>query len=153
PTAAYLMPELTLVAVSLITGLFAAGVDLLYPARIVCALGVLWVFKDGWRLTFRAPSWQALLLGVVVFFIWLLAAPHTSDPAVDELRTRLASWSLPARSAFIVMRIVGAVLVVPLTEELAFRGYLQRRLVASDFTGVPFRVVRVIPILTTALCF
>jgi CAAX prenyl protease-like protein len=30
------------------------------------------------------------------------------------------------------------VIVVPLVEELAFRGYLLRRLVSPDFTSVPF---------------
>ena len=34
-------------------------------------------------------------------------------------------------------RIVGSVVAVPLAEELAFRGYLTRRLIAADFQDVP----------------
>lgn len=31
-------------------------------------------------------------------------------------------------------RLVGSILIVPVIEELAFRGYLQRRLISADFT-------------------
>src|SRR5262249_19753250 len=34
-------------------------------------------------------------------------------------------------------RLLGHVLAVPLAEELAFRGYLTRRLIAADFEEVP----------------
>jgi CAAX prenyl protease-like protein len=40
-------------------------------------------------------------------------------------------------SFWILFRIVGAVVVVPIAEELAFRGYLLRKLVAADFEKVP----------------
>jgi len=36
------------------------------------------------------------------------------------------------------LRVAGAVITVPIVEELAFRGYLLRKLVASDFESVPF---------------
>jgi CAAX prenyl protease-like protein len=49
--------------------------------------------------------------------------------------------------------MVGAVLVVPVAEELAFRGYLQRRLVAADFANVSFRGVTAVSVVITALCF
>jgi CAAX prenyl protease-like protein len=34
-------------------------------------------------------------------------------------------------------RVFGSVVMVPLAEELAFRGYLVRRLIAADFESVP----------------
>jgi CAAX prenyl protease-like protein len=37
----------------------------------------------------------------------------------------------------LALRIFGSVLVVPLAEELAFRGYLLRRLSGRDFRDVP----------------
>ena len=37
---------------------------------------------------------------------------------------------------WLAFRVVGSVITVPIAEELAFRGYLIRRLVASDFTTV-----------------
>ena len=34
-------------------------------------------------------------------------------------------------------RVIGSVVTVPLAEELAFRGYLTRRLCLSDFQSIP----------------
>jgi CAAX prenyl protease-like protein len=41
-------------------------------------------------------------------------------------------------TGWILFRVLGAVITVPLAEELAFRGYLLRKLIASDFGSVPF---------------
>jgi CAAX prenyl protease-like protein len=38
---------------------------------------------------------------------------------------------------WLVGRVLGSVLVIPLAEELAFRGYLLRRLMGPDFQAVP----------------
>jgi len=43
------------------------------------------------------------------------------------------SW----RIAWLVFRVVGSVLTVPFAEELAFRGYLTRRLISTDTDEVP----------------
>ena len=45
--------------------------------------------------------------------------------------------SIPWRWTFIVFRVMGAVLVVPVMEELFWRGFLIRWLVRDDFKGVP----------------
>ncbi len=39
--------------------------------------------------------------------------------------------------AWLVFRVIGSVVKAPLAEELAFRGYLTRRLIAADFQDVP----------------
>ncbi len=46
--------------------------------------------------------------------------------------------SLPKLLAglWLAARVVGSVVTVPIAEELAFRGYLTRRLIASEFTTV-----------------
>ncbi len=44
--------------------------------------------------------------------------------------------STVAAGGWILIRLAGSVVVVPLVEELAFRGYLQRRLIAADFEKV-----------------
>jgi membrane protease YdiL (CAAX protease family) len=44
--------------------------------------------------------------------------------------------NLPTLTAagLIALSLVGGAIAIPLAQELAFRGYLERRLVASDFT-------------------
>jgi CAAX prenyl protease-like protein len=41
------------------------------------------------------------------------------------------------RGVWLLFRVLGSVVTVPLAEELAFRGYLTRRLLAADFQAVP----------------
>jgi CAAX prenyl protease-like protein len=41
--------------------------------------------------------------------------------------------------AWVVFRVVGSVVTVPVAEELAFRGYALRRLASSDFEQTPLR--------------
>jgi CAAX prenyl protease-like protein len=43
--------------------------------------------------------------------------------------------------------------VLPVAEELAYRGYLLRRLVAADFESVSFAAVGWIPVLVSALAY
>ena len=51
----------------------------------------------------------------------------------EALASAPAGWSF----FWMVFRVVGSVVTVPLAEELAFRGYLPRRLQAADFETVP----------------
>jgi CAAX prenyl protease-like protein len=57
--------------------------------------------------------------------------------AGQELRERLARWPLWLAVAWISFRVIGSVLIASIAEELAFRGYLVRKLVAKDFESVP----------------
>ena len=153
PTPAYLLPELALLTVSLFTGLFASGVDFLYPVRIFVAAGVLFAVGRRLRGAVEVPSLAAVPLGVAVFGVWLLLSPHDGSPLGAELRDGLLRWSPPMRAAFVFSRILGSVLVVPIAEELAFRGYLQRRIVSEDFASASLRRVTVASVVGTALCF
>jgi CAAX prenyl protease-like protein len=62
----------------------------------------------------------------------------------------LGPWGHPA---WLSLRFLGASAVVPLAEELAFRGYLQRRLISSSWSGVPLGRFTMLSFLGTALAF
>jgi len=139
-TAAHLAPLLAIVATAGVTAAFSAGgFDLLYPARVLVAAAVLFAFRRAYRELRWTWSWVAAAAGAVGFVLWLVLAPRPAD-----LATATASWQaglagLPgaAGALWLALRIAGAVITVPLAEELAFRGYLTRRLVAADFEHVP----------------
>ncbi len=62
-----------------------------------------------------------------------------SRPDSNALEAWQQEWlTLPrhVRVLWVLLRTVGSVLVVPVAEELAFRGYLLRRLVSRDFLSV-----------------
>ena len=136
PTAAYLVPFLAVVATTMITGAFSSGFDALYPLRIVAGGLALGYFARSYPGRLFDRSWFAVGVGALVFALWVALEPaHASGSSA--LRS---SWDrLPAAWGWVWLgfRVVGSVVVVPLAEEWAFRGYLTRRLIASDFESVP----------------
>jgi CAAX prenyl protease-like protein len=49
--------------------------------------------------------------------------------------------------------VLGSTVTVPIIEELAFRGFLLRRLIARDFTKVPYDMLRWPAVLVSSLAF
>jgi CAAX prenyl protease-like protein len=54
---------------------------------------------------------------------------------------------------WIAFRVAAAVITVPIAEELAFRGYLLRRLIRRDFDEVPFSQITVLSIILSSAVF
>jgi exosortase E/protease (VPEID-CTERM system) len=138
PAAPYLVPELAIVATTMFTALFAAGFDALYPARIGAAALAFWAYRRSWAWPRSIAVGSAVGVGVVVFAVWMALEPIGPGSAGGTaLRSWLASLPRGAAWAWLAVRVVGSVVVVPIAEELAFRGYLTRRLIAADFERVP----------------
>ncbi|WP_321470016.1 CAAX prenyl protease-related protein [uncultured Paludibaculum sp.] len=97
-------------------------------------------------LEFRPSQWVlSTLLGVTVFAIWiapdLLFAGWRShwlfqNAATGELKTSLPAQAL-SDTASLAMRVMRASLIVPIVEELFWRGWLMRWLVDPKFEEVP----------------
>jgi exosortase E/protease (VPEID-CTERM system) len=136
PTVAYLAPFTAVTAVAMVAAAFAGGFDWLYPLRVLTAALALWLCRRsyaGWRWSW---SWPAVGLGAATFGLWLALAPLAGATATGwpaPLAEAPAGWA----AAWLVCRVLGYVVLTPLIEELAFRGYLLRRLVAADFQEVP----------------
>src|SRR5262249_31854116 len=137
PTAAYLAPLLVIVATAMITGAMSNGFDAFYPVRVFAAAAVLWYFRREYRGLGWSWSWVGLLAGVGVYLLWLALEPRGDNPAAAALASGLAELPRAAALLWLICRVLGAVVTVPLAEELAFRGYLTRRLLARDFRTVP----------------
>ena len=138
PTAAYLVPMLAILATTMITGAFSSDFDWFYPLRIVAAVAALWYFQRYYAALQWTWSWPAAAIGAVTFVLWIALEPAPTGSAAETALgmglVRLGSvWS----TAWLVFRVIGSVVTVPLAEELAFRGYLTRRLIASEFQEVP----------------
>jgi CAAX prenyl protease-like protein len=137
PAAPYLVPLLALVGTLMLIGSFSSGgVDWLYGLRVLATAAALAYFlptylRTGileWRL-----SWQSIAIGALVFGIWMALAPLSGADSSRELATMSGLGAL----TWLAFRIIGSIVTVPLAEELAFRGFLTRRLIAEDFSSVP----------------
>jgi exosortase E/protease (VPEID-CTERM system) len=133
PAAAYLGPLMALLAGVLITRALSQDFDFLYPLRLLPAAVVLWHYRRSYTLGGWAPSWQSVAIGAAAFGLWLLLG----EAAASE---PLGPWDvLPPAAAlgWVAVRVIGATVIVPLAEELAFRGFLMRRLIGAPFDSVP----------------
>jgi exosortase E/protease (VPEID-CTERM system) len=136
PTASYLMPLLGLVSASMLAGLFSSGFDLLYPLSALAGATVLWIYWRDSLSSLLAWSWSACGLGVATFALWLALEPTPDPQRVASFVHGLEALPSGVGALWILGRVAGSVVVVPVVEELAFRGYLLRRLQSADFTNV-----------------
>jgi CAAX prenyl protease-like protein len=125
----------------MITGALSDGrFDRFYAARVLTALVAILLFRKAYSQWRWSWSWPAVGIGILVFVLWVSMEQLTGagQPA-DEQAIPQALSSMPFIwvMTWLVARVLGSALVVPLAEELAFRGYLVRRLIAADFEAVP----------------
>jgi len=137
-TVAFLAPLFVILATTLLTGAFTVDVDWLYPLRVFTGAVALWALRRHYTGLSWGFSWTAVAIGVGVFFLWVALEPGLPRETSPDLLARGQEWAGPVGvSAWLLFRILGSVVIVPLAEELAFRGYLTRRLQAGDFQEVP----------------
>ncbi len=148
PTAAYLLPLLALVATALVSSAFAEEPAAVYPLRVVVAmLVVATVSRGAASMDFEiAPS--ALVCAALAWAIWIGCDAPTSAPWSD-----VESTSTVAIAARWVFGTLGSFVIVPIVEELAFRGYLYRRLSSANFERVDPRAFALAPWLVSSLAF
>lgn len=119
--------------------LFNISRALIYPINTVLVAASLIYFWNFYKQEIRFSfSWLPVISGVVVFFIWVLPEglyPHIGHSELNPYE--LAS----GYGVYFVMtfRLIGAVLVVPLMEELFWRSFALRFAIQSDFKSVPLR--------------
>ncbi len=155
-SAAYLMPFLAIVATQMLAGAASTGAtsfDALYPLRVVAALAALTYFRDAYAGIRRTCSWQAVALGILVFVVWMALEPAPDAEKQAAFGTALHALPPGLALAWLVARVVGAVVTVPIAEELAFRGYLNRRLIDADFERVPMRTFTALAFVGSSVAF
>jgi exosortase E/protease (VPEID-CTERM system) len=123
-----LLPWLTATSLTVAFGLVFAGVDWWYPARVVIVSALLFRWRGRLRLDEPSSWWLGPAAGVGVFALWLALVPHNAvQSAIFEEKLFASS----AAAAWIIFRVIGASVIVPVVEELAFRGFLLDR--AAEF--------------------
>jgi hypothetical protein len=110
----------------------------IYPAQtLICGAIVVWFWRD---YDFGRPrqAWFALAIGLVVLVVWI--APQQFFGASPRL-TGFDPEVFAGRPAFywssLFLRFARLVLVVPLVEEIFWRGFLLRYLINERFSAVP----------------
>jgi exosortase E/protease (VPEID-CTERM system) len=151
PTAPLLLPLLIWTGMGLVTSSFADAHDPLYSLRVLGAGGVLFYFRDSYREWLQRPTWPSWLVGAAVGMAWLLPLPGA--PTAADAATPIPDASDPVYFAWVAARVCGAVAIIPLCEELAFRGYFLRWLTRREFWEVSLQKVSFLSIALTSFAF
>jgi CAAX prenyl protease-like protein len=131
----------------------AGGVEWLYPLRFFAAAGTLWIYRRSYtRLSWKC-DWTAPAIGTIVFVIWIALDRFSNSTTDHGISGALMASPLAARVAWVTIRVLAAVVTVPLAEELAFRGFLMRRLISPDFESVAFRGLTWLPLFASSIVF
>lgn len=152
-TAAYLVPFLAILGASFLSQAASGTFEWLYPIRFVAAAIALWVFRSEYKRLDWHFGWVAPVAGVAIFLVWIAPAWWTHEQTASPLGPALAALPPLARMGWIAFRVAAAVITVPIAEELAFRGYLLRRLIRRDFDEVPFSQITVLSIILSSAVF
>jgi exosortase E/protease (VPEID-CTERM system) len=153
PTAAYLTPFLAVLAAAMISRAASGGFEWLYPLRFVAAGTALWVFRSKYReLDWRFGGFS-VVAGSAVFGIWLGLDLASGSHPPSTIAAGLALLSSPERVSWLIFRTIAAVITVPIAEELAFRGFLIRRMSSADFESLNPRHYTYVAVLVSSVAF
>jgi len=115
---------------------------LLYPVKTVTTVFLLaWLYRRFFELNWRdlkriSDTLQSLLLGLAVFVLWInMDWSFGSATKGAGFNPKLFSDPL-IFNLLIAFRLVGAVLVVPLMEELFWRSFMLRYLIDNEFMKI-----------------
>ncbi len=160
-TIAWVGPFLVFVGCMAIEKLLPFSPQVFYPIRAALSLAAILIFSR--RVISWAPTQVlgSIALGVAVFVIWIgpdllwsgwrhlwlfqnsLFGSATSSLADDLKRN---TW-------FLAVRVFGSVALVPVLEELFWRGWLMRWLIDQNFSKVPLGAYTAFSFWITALLF
>lgn len=157
PVLARVGPFAVFVALTCCQGLLGeSGRYWIYLFKTLLGCWLLWVARPlvaemKWKF-----SWEAVLVGVAAFGIWvgldglyptLVAPGEPWNPAVHFGEGSALAWG------FIAVRIAGSALVVPPLEEVFYRSFLYRYVAKPDFQSVPLGQFAWRPFLVTSAIF
>lgn len=148
PATSLVLPLTTLLFAWMLSQAFTHHFDLLYPVRMALVSLVLIACLPGYQpLLACQATWRGPVIGVLVYLLWIAMIQRADAPGpFDHLSD---SWA----AVWLAFRVLGAVIVIPLTEELAFRGFLLRRLQSRQWESVPIGRLTPVSLLSSSLAF
>jgi exosortase E/protease (VPEID-CTERM system) len=162
--AVYLLPWLAVLAAGLLAMAASDGFEWMYALRLIAALAVFYAYRRHYlRMDWRF-GWLGPAAGVLVFALWI-ALDHaiggetahrdaiSSGVVLTGVAQGLARLSHVQRVAWIALRILATVTTVPLAEELAFRGYIARRIMSANVESVSLGSLSLVAVLASSLAF
>lgn len=170
PIVARVAPFLVFLALTFCQGQFGeASRYWFYLAKTLVGAWLIWEMRPFVKEMRWAFSWEAVVVGVGIFAIWVGIDPFypkfgelltkvglskiagaeqvLSNPHVEFGHDSFAAWF------FIIMHVLGMSFVVPQLEEVFYRSFLYRYIAKPDFQTVALGVFAPIPFISTSAFF
>jgi CAAX prenyl protease-like protein len=111
----------------------------IYPAQtIACGALLLWFWRD-YELGAARQLGVALVIALVVFVLWISPqALFGFPPRLDGFDPEIFAGRPAVYWITIALRFLRLVVIVPLIEEIFWRGFLLRYLINEKFARLPF---------------
>ena len=159
-TARYTAPFLAYIALMAAGRIFNWPPAISYVVRCTVPAALLLALSRPLLASRPARPFASMLLGAVVFLIWiapdrLLGYRHFwlfENSLTGSAATSVAP-NLRASLAFRAMHVLGSTLLVPMLEELFWRGWLMRWLIDQRFRKVPLGAYTPMSFWVVALLF
>lgn len=153
PTAAYLVPFLAVLAAAMLSRASSGNFEWTYPLRFAAAAGALFLFRQKYAEMNWSFGWVAPAVGGLVFILWIGLDRIAGAHAENGMPAALVASSAAARTTWLMVRTLAAVITVPIAEELAFRGFLLRRLISADFESVSLQRWSLLAVAASSVAF
>ena len=132
--AALLAPFAALMAARIGGAVFGDSARWAGVVLIAIPVATLWLYRDAIRGQLAKIGFEPWLIGLAVGALWIVTEPAAAE--ASTLGAWLDAQSPAAAAGWLALRIFGFALIVPIVEELAFRGYLHRALISRRFETV-----------------
>lgn len=129
----YLAPLLILIGTSMVMRALSSESGALYPVQVMAVAVVLWHYRTQLASMNWNISGAAIVLGALAFALWVALAGTRPVCYIGPSLSNLSSLGTAVWPPF---WMINSMMIAPIAEELAFRGYLTRKLICSDFETV-----------------
>lgn len=152
----YIIPFAIFIVISLIGSQFELGTYFSYPVKTIAVVIALFIYRKNYvelcqKIALKS-MFVAFLVGIIVFTVWILPEglyPTLGKSQFNPYLFESKSWII----FLITFRLIGAVLVVPIFEELFWRSFLIRWIIDQDFKKVPIAKFTWLSFILTVIFF
>lgn len=155
PSLPYIVPFVTFLAFTGLASYTPLSLLWLYPLKTIITGALLIWFRESYSEIKPKFSILAFIIGLIVFVIWII--PPNYYPLLGTPKNispyELAGFSQSVAIVWICFRMIGAIIVIPIMEELFWRSFLIRYLIDPGFKSVPIGKFSWLSLIATVVLF
>jgi uncharacterized protein len=162
PTHARVFPFFAFLVLTFLGGTSSGDMKFwMYALKVFVGVWMVWEMRPYVAEMRWAFSWEAVVVGVVIFVIWVGIDPYVPRNTLFFKDTPESIWNPFARFGaesttawvLICIRIFGMSVVVPPLEEVFYRSFAYRYCVRTDFEKMPLNRFHPTSFLVVSLFF